>query len=137
MAAIYYFLKKAGSRLFGEALAWGRKPRKGAGVMSIFKPWTRARSLLSRPPLGVGRRLIAPLVVTSRNSIQKFTSALRLSDRQDDLTNAGLGPLSFHLGQSTDSGVADQEHHQLPARDLRRASPIWASATPEHGRVPC
>lgn len=59
-------------------------------------------SLYVAAPLGVGRRLIAPLVPGFLEAYPHVSLRLRLSDRKVDLTAEGLD-LSFFLGQPEDS----------------------------------
>lgn len=59
-------------------------------------------SLFVSAPLGVGRRLIAPLVVTFQERYPEVHIRLRLSDRKIDLTHEGLD-VSFVLGNPPDS----------------------------------
>lgn len=68
-------------------------------------------SLYVAAPLGVGRRLIAPLVPEFVDAFPDITLRLRLTDRSVDLTGEGLD-LAFFLGQPEDSnlrirGIAD------------------------------
>lgn len=53
-------------------------------------------------PLGLGRRLIAPMVPAFLATYPEVTVRLRLTDRTVDLTTEGLD-LSFFLGQPADS----------------------------------
>ncbi len=53
-------------------------------------------------PLGVGRRLLAPLVPGFLDAYPDVTVRLRLSDRKIDLTGEGLD-LAFFLGRPDDS----------------------------------
>lgn len=55
-------------------------------------------------PLGVGRRLIAPLVPGFLAKYPEVKIRLRLTDRKVDLTTEGLD-LSFFLGQPEDSNL--------------------------------
>ncbi len=59
-------------------------------------------SLFVSAPLGVGRRLIAPLVVAFQERYPEVHIRLRLSDRKIDLTHEGLD-VSFVLGNPPDS----------------------------------
>lgn len=68
-------------------------------------------SLYVAAPLGVGRRLIAPLVPEFVDAFPDISLRLRLTDRSVDLTGEGLD-LAFFLGQPEDSnlrirGIAD------------------------------
>jgi DNA-binding transcriptional LysR family regulator len=55
-------------------------------------------------PLGVGRRLIAPLVPEFLELYPEVSVRLRLTDRKVDLTTEGLD-LAFFLGQPEDSNL--------------------------------
>ncbi|MEJ6397333.1 LysR family transcriptional regulator [Yoonia sp. 208BN28-4] len=55
-------------------------------------------------PLGVGRRLIAPLVPGFLEQYPEVSVRLRLTDRRVDLTTEGLD-LAFFLGQPEDSNL--------------------------------
>lgn len=55
-------------------------------------------------PLGLGRRLIAPLVPGFARAYPEISVRLRLTDRNVDLTGEGLD-LAFFLGQPADSGT--------------------------------
>lgn len=59
-------------------------------------------SLYVAAPLGVGRRLIAPLVPGFLSQYPQVDVRLRLTDRKVDLTTEGLD-LAFFLGQPEDS----------------------------------
>jgi len=59
-------------------------------------------SLFVAAPLGVGRRLIAPLVSGFLAAYPEVAIRLRLTDRKVDLTTEGLD-LAFFLGQPEDS----------------------------------
>ena len=61
-------------------------------------------SLYVAAPLGVGRRLIAPLVAGFLRKYPEVNIRLRLTDRKVDLTTEGLD-LSFFLGQPEDSNL--------------------------------
>ena len=61
-------------------------------------------SLYVAAPLGVGRRLIAPLVPEFLAKYPEVSVRLRLSDRRVDLTTEGLD-LAFFLGQPEDSNL--------------------------------
>lgn len=59
-------------------------------------------SLYAAAPLGMGRRLIAPLVPEFIEQYPEVSVRLRLTDRKVDLTTEGLD-LAFFLGQPEDS----------------------------------
>lgn len=61
-------------------------------------------SLYVAAPLGVGRRLIAPLVPDFINKYPEVSVRLRLTDRKVDLTTEGLD-LAFFLGKPEDSNL--------------------------------
>jgi DNA-binding transcriptional LysR family regulator len=61
-------------------------------------------SLYVASPLGVGRRLIAPLVPDFLAQYPEVKIRLRLTDRQVDLTTEGLD-LAFFMGQLEDSSM--------------------------------
>ncbi|WP_380057942.1 LysR family transcriptional regulator [Falsihalocynthiibacter sp. SS001] len=61
-------------------------------------------SLYVAAPLGVGRRLIAPLVPEFLKEYPEINMRLRLTDRKVDLTTEGLD-LAFFLGQPEDSNL--------------------------------
>lgn len=61
-------------------------------------------SLYVSAPLGVGRRLIAPLVPGFLAEYPEVKMRLRLTDRKVDLTTEGLD-LGFFLGQPEDSNL--------------------------------
>lgn len=61
-------------------------------------------SLYVAAPLGVGRRLIAPLVPGFLAEYPEVRVRLRLTDRKVDLTTEGLD-LAFFLGQPEDSNL--------------------------------
>ncbi len=61
-------------------------------------------SLYVAAPLGVGRRLIAPLVPAFLADYPEVKIRLRLTDRKVDLTTEGLD-LAFFLGQPEDSNL--------------------------------
>lgn len=59
-------------------------------------------SLFVAAPLGVGRRLLAPLVPDFLSEYPEMEVRLRLTDRKVDLTTEGLD-LAFFIGQPEDS----------------------------------
>ena len=76
-------------------------------------------------PLGVGRRLIAPLVPGFLAEYPEVKIRLRLTDRKVDLTTEGLD-LSFFLGQPEDSNLRIRK-----VADVERvlcASPSYVAA---------
>lgn len=84
-------------------------------------------------PLGVGRRLIAPLVPDFLKTYPEVSVRLRLTDRKVDLTTEGLD-LAFFLGQPEDSNlrirkIADVERILCASPDY-----IDRHGMPESGR---
>ncbi|MGC1497498.1 MAG: LysR family transcriptional regulator [Sulfitobacter sp.] len=87
-------------------------------------------SLYVAAPLGVGRRLIAPLVPGFLAEYPEVKIRLRLTDRKVDLTTEGLD-LAFFLGQPEDSNLRIRK-----IADVERilcASPAYVKA---HGNPP-
>ena len=83
-------------------------------------------------PLGIGKKLIAPLVPAFKQKYPDINIRLRLSDRKVDLTNEGLDA-AFVLGDLTDS-----ELRHRPIHDFKRvlcASPDYLKryGAPETG----
>ncbi len=82
-------------------------------------------SLYVAAPLGVGRRLIAPLVPGFLAEYPEVKVRLRLTDRNVDLTTEGLD-LAFFLGQPEDSNLRIRK-----IADIERilcASPSYVTA---------
>ncbi len=82
-------------------------------------------SLYVAAPLGVGRRLIAPLVPGFLAEYPEVKIRLRLTDRKVDLTTEGLD-LAFFLGQPEDSNLRIRK-----IADVERilcASPAYVAA---------
>lgn len=82
-------------------------------------------SLYVAAPLGVGRRLIAPLVPGFLEQYPEINVRLRLSDRKVDLTTEGLD-LSFFLGQPEDSTLRIRKIADVPR--VLCASPAYIAA---------
>ncbi len=83
-------------------------------------------------PLGIGKKLVAPLVPAFKQQYPEINIRLRLSDRKVDLTNEGLDA-AFVLGDLTDS-----ELRHRPIHDFKRtlcASPQYLdiNGTPDSG----
>ena len=83
-------------------------------------------------PLGIGKKLIAPLVPAFKEKYPEVKIRLRLSDRKVDLTNEGLDA-AFILGD-----LSDSELRYRPIHDFKRvlcASPAYIEkyGLPEHG----
>ena len=76
-------------------------------------------SLHVAAPLGLGKRLIAPLIPAFKDLYPEIDVRLRLSDRRLDLTAEGLD-LAFVLGVLEDSEPPRPPHRRLPPRPLRR-----------------
>ena len=79
-------------------------------------------------PLGIGKKLIAPLVPSFQEKYQDINVRLRLSDRRVDITNEGLDA-AFVLGR-----LIDSEQRILPVHEFERvlcASPEYIE---KHGR---
>lgn len=70
-------------------------------------------SLYVAAPLGVGRRLIAPLVPQFLESYPDVSVRLRLTDRKVDLTTEGLD-LAVFLGQPEDSTLRMRKIADVP-----------------------
>ncbi len=83
-------------------------------------------------PLGIGKKLIAPLVPKFLEQYPEINVRLRLSDRKVDITNEGLDA-AFVLGT-----LSDSEMRVRPVHDFERvlcASPAYLEAhgTPANG----
>lgn len=84
-------------------------------------------------PLGIGKKLVAPLVPKFQEQYPDINVRLRLSDRKVDITNEGLDA-AFVLGK-----LIDSELRILPIHDFTRilcASPEYVEkhGMPENGR---
>ncbi|MFO1210548.1 MAG: LysR family transcriptional regulator [Amaricoccus sp.] len=78
-------------------------------------------------PLGIGKRLIAPLVPTFKDLYPEIDVRLRLSDRRIDVTGEGLD-MAFVLGPLEDSNLRVR-----PIADCRRilcAAPAYLATHP-------
>jgi len=82
-------------------------------------------SLYIAAPLGVGRRLVAPLVPEFLALYPEIDLRLRLSDRTVDLTTEGLD-LAFFLGQPADSTLRIRKI--ADCRRLLCAAPAYVKA---------
>ena len=96
-------------------------------------------SLYVAAPLGIGRRLIAPLVPEFLDKYPDISIRLRLTDRKVDMTSEGLD-LAFFLGQPEDSAlrirkIADVERVLCAAPEYiaRRGNPTTGDALVEDG----
>ncbi|PIE14118.1 MAG: LysR family transcriptional regulator [Rhodobacterales bacterium] len=76
-------------------------------------------------PLGIGRRLVAPLVPEFKARFPLITLRLRLSDRKLDLTEEGLD-IAFFLGTPTDSTLKIRKIADCPR--LLCAAPDYIAA---------
>ena len=84
-------------------------------------------SLHVAAPLGIGKRLIAPLIPSFKDEYPEIDVRLRLSDRKLDMTAEGLD-LAFLLGTLEDSNLRVR-----PIADCRRvlvASPVYLASRP-------
>ena len=83
-------------------------------------------------PLGIGKKLIAPLVPVFKEQYPDINLRLRLSDRKVDLTNEGLDA-AFVLGELTDSELRHRPIHSFER--LLCASPQYLKkyGTPDSG----
>ena len=89
-------------------------------------------SLFVSAPLGVGRRLIAPLVVTFQELYPEIHIRLRLSDRKIDLTHEGLD-VSFVLGNPPDSVLRIKNITNCPRVICAAPSYLAKRGTPNTG----
>ncbi len=89
-------------------------------------------SLFVSAPLGVGRRLIAPLVVTFQELYPEIHIRLRLSDRKIDLTHEGLD-VSFILGNPPDSVLRIKNITNCPRVICAAPSYLAKRGTPNTG----
>ena len=96
-------------------------------------------SLYVAAPLGVGRRLLAPLVPEFAAEYPLVNIRLRLTDRNVDLTNEGLD-ISFFLGEPADSNlrirpIADCERVMVasPAYVEKHGNPVDGKALISEG----
>ncbi|MBO9400757.1 LysR family transcriptional regulator [Shimia sp. R9_3] len=81
-------------------------------------------------PLGVGRRLIAPLVPAFKNEYPLVDLRLRLSDRKLDLTAEGLD-VAFFLGVPEDSTLRIRKIADCPRVLCASPSYLAQRGTPE------
>jgi LysR family transcriptional activator of dmlA len=89
-------------------------------------------TIFASAPLGIGKKLIAPLVPLFKQKYPDVNIRLRLSDRKVDITNEGLDA-AFILGELTDS-----ELRHRPINNFKRvicASPAYLKkfGKPGHG----
>ena len=77
-------------------------------------------SLHVAAPLGIGKRLIAPLIPAFKDLYPEIDVRLRLSDRRIDMTAEGLD-MAFVLGTLEDFEPPRPPDRRLPPRPLRRA----------------
>ncbi|MCT8161612.1 LysR family transcriptional regulator [Pseudoruegeria sp. SHC-113] len=83
-------------------------------------------------PLGVGRRLIAPLVPEFLRHYPEVSLRLRLTDRTVDLTTEGLD-LAFFLGEPTDSTLRIRKIADVERVLCAAPAYIEARGMPEDG----
>lgn len=83
-------------------------------------------------PLGVGRRLIAPLVPGFAAAYEGVTVRLRLTDRNVDLTTEGLD-LAFFLGLPEDSNLRMRKIADVPRVLCAAPSYVAARGNPVDG----
>ena len=76
-------------------------------------------SLHVAAPLGIGKRLIAPLIPAFNDLYPEIDVRLRLSDRRIDITAEGLD-MAFLLGALEDFEPPRPPDRRLPPRPLRR-----------------
>ena len=77
-------------------------------------------SLHVAAPLGIGKRLIAPLIPAFKDLYPEIDVRLRLSDRRIDITAEGLD-MAFVLGTLEDSNLRVRPIADCPPRARRRA----------------
>ncbi|UZD91615.1 LysR family transcriptional regulator [Cognatishimia activa] len=91
-------------------------------------------SLLVAAPLGIGRRLIAPLIPKFKEEYPLIDIRLRLSDRELDITGEGLD-IAFFLGLPKDSTLKVRKIADCPrvlcAAPNYVAQKGWPKATKE------
>ena len=71
-------------------------------------------------PLGLGRRIVAPLIPAFHAEFPEIEIRLRLSDRKVDFLAEGVD-VAFVLGSARGLEHEDAHHRRLRARALRRA----------------
>lgn len=83
-------------------------------------------------PLGIGKRLIAPLIPPFKKRYPEVNIRLRLSDRRVDITNEGLDA-AFVLGELSDSSMRLRRIHEF--RRILCAAPAYLKqhGKPDHG----
>lgn len=84
-------------------------------------------SIFVSAPLGIGKKLIAPLVPEFKELYPDINVRMRFSDRKVDITNEGLDA-AFILGQLTDSEM--RVHHIHEFKRILCASPDYVD---KHG----
>ena len=82
-------------------------------------------------PLGLGKKLIAPLIPLFRKDYPDVTVRLRLSDRNVDVTNEGLDA-AFVLGVLADSNLRIKTIHELSRLLCAAPSYIETHGNPEN-----
>ena len=83
-------------------------------------------------PLGIGKKLIAPLVPKFKEKFPDIKIRLRLSDRKVDLTNEGLDA-AFILGSLIDSEARHRPIHNFTRILCASPSYLKKHGTPQHG----
>lgn len=89
-------------------------------------------TLFVAAPLGVGRRLIAPLVPEFLAQYPDVRVRLRLSDRKIDLTDEGLD-LAFFLGLPEDSNLTMRKIADVPRVACASPSYVEKRGMPKNG----
>lgn len=83
-------------------------------------------------PLGLGKKLIAPLVPSFKDGYPQVNVRLRLSDRRVDITNEGLDA-AFVLGELPDSEMRVRPIHEFQRVLCAAPAYVEAHGTPETG----
>ena len=89
-------------------------------------------TLFVAAPLGLGRRLVAPLIPAFKAEYPRIDLRLRLSDRVIDVTGEGLD-VAFHLGLLEDSTLKIRAIADCP-RLLCRGPGLYRPARHARGR---
>ncbi len=83
-------------------------------------------------PLGIGKRLIAPLIPEFREKYPEINVRLRLSDRKVDITNEGLDA-AFVLGHLADSDLRVKPIHDFETLLCAAPAYIDRKGMPKNG----
>ena len=86
-------------------------------------------------PLGLGRRIVAPLIPAFQAEFPEIEIRLRLSDRKVDFLAEAVD-VAFVLGSLEDFEPEDAHHRRLRARPLRRARLHRPPRRPRDARRP-